>query len=318
MVLAITALLVSLAIPSLIQARETTYIVTCGNNMRMAGTGLINYAYDWKESIPPNCSRNDGEIIPVSGARISTGIGGTSADPYGGWNAGPYTNLDKLNTLTIGCESNRGNQARLDSYADYTYTNGLALVWGTGYITYDLAGARALWCPAERNARFMGRSANSQIYGPGTFWRPNGSNFGLIDCPTSTIQYGGVGNTAANFTLIISYAYRSIGGNIANENYAMPQTLAKGSWKISNLSKYCAAVDYCSCINGSDGSTHPVIPIYSHGSSTLTYMGVNRLFYDGHAKWLNDPTAAYTNYLGAKYFPNTMKETIWRNLYDVK
>ena len=303
-VITIVSLLLTILIPSISQAKEATYIAMCGNNMRQTAVGLTAYCYDYSEHIPPSCSRNDGEYF-TSGA-------------YTGNNCGPFESISGGTNTLVGAGSYRGNLGRWDSGSDYGYANGIVLMWSQGYVPFDLGGARILWCPAERRTKFANLVAG--------YWTPTsshpagGATYGIIDHPSSSIEYGSSGNTVGNWTLYTSYGYRSIGyepqttANLSN-------CITKGSWRLSDLSKYCAEVDYCAQVRSRNVLNQYVAPTFSHGSNNDTYVGVNRLFYDGHAKWLNDPNATFGQYTGGgstTTLANTSRETVWKNLYDVE
>ena len=52
-VVSIIALLVSILLPSLQKARETAKAVVCGSNQRQLGLGIMLYAQDYDDSLPP-------------------------------------------------------------------------------------------------------------------------------------------------------------------------------------------------------------------------------------------------------------------------
>ena len=268
-VMVVVVLLLAVLIPTLSKARETAYIALCGNNLRQSGIAMGGYAAEWKGSIPPNIGRTDG-IDPTYGPYSMTGPFQYFAANISG--AG-FVRMDDSND------------------AAYTWTSGLGVMWSTGNIPYDLGGARLFWCPAERRANFMGTSKTSSMNGPGTRWfSAGGVNKGLIDHVSSVLANSGAGS----WTVVSSYDYRSMGASPAT-SYSPQVTFGKGvsrgSWQLDAMAPYTALVDGAANIYNTLGQSP--LPNYSHGTSGNAYIGMNKLGYDGHAKWINDPSASW-------------------------
>ena len=63
-VIAIIALLVSILMPSLNQARELARQAVCAVNLRNIGAAVFTYAEDYDGGVPPHWSHNDGTVSP--------------------------------------------------------------------------------------------------------------------------------------------------------------------------------------------------------------------------------------------------------------
>ena len=68
-VIAIIALLVSLLMPSLNQAKELAKRTVCAANLRNIGAAVFSYANDSNGSIPPQWSHDDAARYPINTAR---------------------------------------------------------------------------------------------------------------------------------------------------------------------------------------------------------------------------------------------------------
>ncbi len=265
-VISITAVILSLLIPSVMKAREEGYKAVCLSNMRQQGIALVGYAMSWKNSIPPNASKIDGID-----------------------NNGPYQIVGSH--FCYAMHSTGGiNGARVDNSGPsgapipvMGWTNGLGLLWAGDFIPYTLAGARILWCPANKTEDFYGKdagAANPIQSAPGRRWSS------LKDNPYTCISGTNGGAQTASF----GYGYRSLGG---------PNNYSKGKWDIALMANYVATVDVCANIYGNTQAFSVKRPNYSHGRALGAYTGVNRLWYDGHAKWLYDPQVRWEAYNSA-------------------
>jgi prepilin-type N-terminal cleavage/methylation domain-containing protein len=287
-VIAIVGILVALVVPSLSQAREQGYKVSCLSNMRQQGIALNAYAMSWKNSIPPNCSRIDGVDATY----------------------GPYQAIGSGNRYAMGATVQ--TTARIDNSLtnDMAWASGLGQLWAGEYIPYTLDGARLLWCPANKTDNFFGNNDPAGIpSGPGRYWSRTAGNTSLKNNPYSCISGTGGGAQTVNFT----YGYRSLGG---------PNGYTKGKWDIALMAKYVATADVCQNIYNNTKGYSLTRPNYSHGRAQGRYLGFNRLWYDGHAKWFDDANVAWealcAPYGGLAHdtgFGNLNTETFWR-LYD--
>ncbi len=275
-VIAITAVLVSVLLPVLGKARDETYKTACLANQRQIGVAIATYASAYKNNIPGNAHNPQGKL--GRGLYKSIGPGGAttvwSHEP-----SGPGLRFDKSQNAD-----------------DFTW-HGLGLIWATEFIPYNLTGAKIFWCPAERRGRFMGATTNWG-YGPGQWFNNNSllANQWKTAGDLATSMRGG-------------YAYRSLGG--MNGSF-----LNNGKWNIDGLNNNVAVVDFV------QGPYHPdpAWRNYSHYNPER-YIGINRLWYDGHAKWMYDPGASYMTQLpsnDANTYSNTYTDAsrnTWR-LYD--
>lgn len=286
-VIAIVVVLLAMLLPSLQKAREAAYSTMCLSNMRQQGVAINGYAMSNKSSIVANASRTDG---------IDSTLG-------------PYQKVGTY--FAYAMNASNSNARRDDSNAlDMVWTSGLGTLWATEYIPYTLGGARVLWCPADKTNDFNGKATNVVLNGPGRFWTRAAGETTLGNNPFKWITTTGGGAWTVQF----NYAYRALGG-IGG--------YTKGKWDIALMAKYVATVDTCSNIYGDTKAFVPIAgPNYSHGRASGRYVGFNRLWYDGHAKWFNDNNKSWEN-LCAPYgglihdtgFGNVYSETMWR-LYD--
>ncbi len=81
-VITIIAILTSILLPSLKRARGTAMKVTCLNNLRQLHVGLVMYANDNADKIPP-CRHTGLDPYWSRVAAAATGIGGTAYQPSG-------------------------------------------------------------------------------------------------------------------------------------------------------------------------------------------------------------------------------------------
>ena len=304
-VITLITLLIALLLPALTQAREKTLITSCLSNMRQQAVGLGSYTADFNGSIPPNISRTT--------ASTTTN--------------GPSCTINNAAPVATSTFYGIGNvvgvpTARYEMTSEFTWTNGMGLVWANGNIPWSLDGARVLWCPGEAVLGFatrrftVGGLGTGPTYGgPGRFWSSGLINGGLKDFPNST---GGLNFGAVAF---FGYSYRSIGGT---QGYGIPplvsQTRTRGRWNIELMAPYVATIDY---INNPLRQDAPFLsgngPVTPHAYIIGRYTGFNRMFYDGHAKWLDDTNVMWKSLCsgGNTSYGNDSNESMWR-LYDTR
>jgi len=104
-VIAVIALLVSLLMPSLKQAKGMAQTAACAMNLRSQGVGIYYYAEDYDDHIPARRHEliklwHDDVLAYASGGRVFACPASTRSNAYGTWpkdwpgsqgNAGPYT-----------------------------------------------------------------------------------------------------------------------------------------------------------------------------------------------------------------------------------
>ncbi len=191
-----------------------------------------------------------------------------------------------------------GSQMRFDKgYLgpdDFNWS-GLGLMWALDFVPFDLASGKVFWCPAEPVGKYSG-SVSGFGAGPGFYW----SQY-------SVKRWTDVGDKAG--TITGGYAYRSLGaitGTGLNNN----------SYRIDGLAKNVAVVDLCLSVLGEPtAASFAPYPRYSH-FYPAAYQGFNRLWYDGHAKWLEDPNIRWKSAMpsGNTNYSNVY-QSAW-NLYD--
>jgi prepilin-type N-terminal cleavage/methylation domain-containing protein len=154
---------------------------------------------------------------------------------------------------------------------DFTWT-GLGMLWVSDYVPFDLGSGKVFWCPAERVGLYSG-SVSGFGSGPGYYW----SQYSVKKWET-------VGDKAS--TISGGYAYRGLGA-------VNGVGLNNNSFKIDGLAKHVAVVDLCLSVLGeATAANFAPFPRYSH-YYPAPYNGFNRLFYDGHAKWMEDPNVRW-------------------------
>jgi prepilin-type N-terminal cleavage/methylation domain-containing protein len=178
---------------------------------------------------------------------------------------------------------------------DFNWT-GLGLIWATEFVPFDRTAARVFWCPAESIGRFGG-SVTGFGTGPGFYW----SQY-------STKRWQSIGDLAS--TISVGYAYRGIGavtGTGINSN----------SYRIDGLAKFVSGVDLCFSVLGEPTAANfAPFPRYSH-YYPMPYTGFNRMYYDGHAKWMQDPNIIWKSRVPSG---NTNYSNVYQNtwgLYDI-
>ncbi len=261
--ISLITLLMALLLPALAESRQATFRATCLSQMRQVGITMGIYVNDFNDCIPPNANAPDN---PASGnlcafkKLVNTGHVYYTMEPSDGGSLRDETSLSGADTTGLNW-------------------NGLGLMWAMGYLPWSKDGAKLYWCPAEfRNSYERSNSNGYSTWGPG---------------PATYFFFGGqgfagrpfMGGSNVNKNAYCSYSYRCLG----NRNATL--TLNRGSFIYSNLGKYVSVIDDCSNIAGT-GTSAARKDVYSHGASG--YIGFNRLWYDGHAKWFNDPSIVWS------------------------
>ncbi len=277
LVISIIAVMLGLLVPSISKARHEAWKLACLANQRQIGGAIVSYAMSYKGAVPPN-AHNPNQVSVTRGPFRS--VGGASAF-YAMETSGGAMRFDKGFTANGGVD-------------DFTWT-GLGLVWALEYVPFDLASGKVFWCPAERVGSYKG-SVSGFGSGPGFYW----SQY-------SVKKWESVGDKAS--TITGGYAYRGLGAvNGAGLN--------SNSYKIDGLAKYVAAVDLCLSVLGEPtAASFAPFPRYSH-YYPAPYNGFNRLYYDGHAKWLEDPNIMWKSAMPSG---NTNYSNVYQNawgLYD--
>ncbi|HUO07954.1 MAG TPA: prepilin-type N-terminal cleavage/methylation domain-containing protein [Phycisphaerae bacterium] len=173
-VVSIIALLIAIMIPSLSRARMRARTVVCGNNLRAIATGLIVYANENNQSLPPRSQYQPGATLPN---------GTSSSDPRKGGGDAWYAFLSQSNIIPDGTQTIGGMPD--PSYAGFTtkvwhcpeVTNAQMLVngsygWGGGYGINESTKGVDLWGYAilKTGAPGPGSKKLSQVQSPNLRW----------------------------------------------------------------------------------------------------------------------------------------------------
>ncbi len=173
-VIAITAVLLSVLLPALSGAREQAYKASCQSNQRQIGIALATYAASYRNEVPGNAHNPDS---------LST--------------RGPFRQVDETEVYA---KEPSGPGIRMDKPGTFTWT-GLGLIWATEFIPYNRSGGKVLWCAAEFKGKYNGTvSAGDWGSGVGRF----------ADTTMKNIQWTSAGDLA--WTFRSGYSYRSLGG----------------------------------------------------------------------------------------------------------
>jgi hypothetical protein len=176
---------------------------------------------------------------------------------------------------------------------------GLGMLWALDYTPWAPEGGRIFWCPGEQRGQYNG-AVSGGWYGPGYYWNPANGQIGKYRTACA-------GNNAGMMTG--SYAYRSLGSN------TIASTLNNNNYDISFLGDRVAVIDGCEYVDGSGG---PFQRNYGFTHGNYKYMGFNRLWYDGHAKWYDDQGAIPSWLVGTgstQALGNYYNQACW-NKYD--
>ena len=151
-VIAIIALLVSILIPSLAQARELARRAYCGNNMKNIGLGAGMYASENVEMIPPVKLTIDGPNPPTS---ISYAIVHYWFDLVGPYIDGECLpgNLKNADIPTIGVQPQSGN------YGRFWNDDPTGPMWG-----FDVRCSRKFDCPSILNRAAKGNTGEYEYH----------------------------------------------------------------------------------------------------------------------------------------------------------
>lgn len=162
-VIGIIALLISILLPSLTQARATANMVKCASNMRQLAQALVNYSIEYKGKFPPNIN----SLIPA---------------PSSGPTANLWYDEDRL-----------GQYLPKGTQPSATSTNptigGLVFICPSGYPGEQRGYAMNIWASSQTDQSTLNKSPQRQTYnGPynpnppfrGTFWNSSKASTELI------------------------------------------------------------------------------------------------------------------------------------------
>jgi|GEM_PF-2153911 len=261
-VISIISLLVSILLPALARARWAANRVSCSANMRQIGIAIAAYSTDANGSIPSNCHNPDPNYSGVASygpGRILSNNQRVTSMPHAGsalafkYDVGP------------------------SSPDNFTW-GGLGILMAMDYIPWGRDTAKVFWCPAESRGKWGESIPN---------WGANWAYWWDRSPVVRTTRWEAARSTGG---IVMSYAYRSLGG--AAGGLGARQRIPNGAneaphWDIARLTGFVSVIDYCRSIPGTH-TTQPNRLYDPHGGGT-NYTGFNRLWYDGHAKWFNDP-----------------------------
>lgn len=212
-VVAIIAILVGILIPSLSNARKQARTVKCGANLRQIATGLMIYAQENSQALPPRGQYQPGATLPD---------GTSSSDPRKGMGDHWYEFLAKSNILPSGQIVKNGAADpqylgycfgvwRCPEIADTQMISASSYGWGGGYGINHTTGGLKLWGYATLSTGLPGPGSKklTQIISPALRWMvgdtgrydPTGGykTWGGTNEPNSTnMQFDRTGAVAAS------------------------------------------------------------------------------------------------------------------------
>lgn len=292
-VISIIAILVAILLPSLSKAREAAYNVQCMANLRQQGVAINSYAVEWKNSIPLNCHN------PAAPADF---------DAYDSYGAG--RNLTANVDVYAYRHGQSGSEFRVDrgiggGQENYTW-GGLGILWALNYVPFGRDTLRVFWCPAERIKHFDQAISGE---GAGLGWK-----WDNVESQLLTDRWTSIGG-ASQAGMTSSYAYRALNSGKSNKHHLPFGAIDNPNSDIDNLYKYVAVIDYCRNIPHptSNDSFHS----NPHGGLTY-YKGFNRMWYDGHVAWFDDPDVIWlTEVPGGNAWRGNSYSDCCRNTWDL-
>lgn len=275
-VIAIIAILVSMLLPALSQARETARRASCLGNQKQIGVGIAMYAADFDGYVPPNAL---------------DGVGHTSL-------------IQRQMTTWKDWSWGHGDTGAIAAAAGWTGEHG-----GITSIYPDYGGARELfYCPSV-----LGRPIGNNSTTTFAEYRDDGKYWLQDKAESSDPTYPGAGRIgysyAAGAKVSGDYTISSDANQASYRNGGglyQPILERKLSEVPTVPSVYAtmAAPDTLVLLTDLARSRNVTLPtgytIYAH-TAGVGCAGMNVLFSDGHAEWFAMGGAWWTNYGGNYY-----------------